>query len=145
MTKAVNLSGTGVAVLAGVGLLGAFALYAWSKGGASAGIKGAAQGLGEVVGGGAVSLVDGVFSGTVLGVGDSLGIPRTSESECEKATREGRTWDASFACPAGDFLGYVFTGKSVAGSDSDPAPTRTSDAGNSDGGWQWLPNFGWGA
>jgi hypothetical protein len=44
----------------------------------------------------------------VLDTGDLLGIPRTNETECEKALREGRKWDASFACPAGTFLGSFF-------------------------------------
>jgi hypothetical protein len=41
-------------------------------------------------------------------VGDTLGIPRTNETECARAKREGRTLDASFACPAGDFLSYLW-------------------------------------
>jgi hypothetical protein len=44
----------------------------------------------------------------VLDAGDILGIPRTNETECEKALREGRTLDASFACPAGTFIGSIF-------------------------------------
>jgi hypothetical protein len=45
----------------------------------------------------------------VLTIGDAVGVPRTNESECERAKREGRTWDASFACPAGDFLRYLWS------------------------------------
>lgn len=41
-------------------------------------------------------------------VGDAIGLPRTNETECQKALREGRTWDASFACPAGTFLKSFF-------------------------------------
>jgi hypothetical protein len=44
----------------------------------------------------------------VIGTGKIIGIPETNETECEKALREGRTWDASFACPAGTFLGSFF-------------------------------------
>lgn len=44
----------------------------------------------------------------IIGTGDVLGIPRTNETECQKALREGRTWDASFACPASDFIGSFF-------------------------------------
>ncbi|WP_373987003.1 hypothetical protein [Duganella sp. BuS-21] len=58
------------------------------------------------------SAIPGVIAdagaGAVVGVGDILGIPRTDETECEKALREGRTWDASFACPAGTFIGSIF-------------------------------------
>jgi hypothetical protein len=46
-------------------------------------------------------------AGAVVGIGQAVGIPATSESECARAMREGRTWDASFACPAADFLRYV--------------------------------------
>lgn len=53
------------------------------------------------------AVIDGA-SGVVLGVGDAVGLPRTDLTECEKAKAEGRTWDASFVCPAGDFLKYVF-------------------------------------
>lgn len=47
-------------------------------------------------------------AGAVIGTGKILGIPETNETECQKALREGRTWDASFACPAGTFLGSLF-------------------------------------
>jgi hypothetical protein len=44
----------------------------------------------------------------IQAVGEVVGIPRTNETECEKALREGRTWDASFACPAGTWLSSTF-------------------------------------
>jgi hypothetical protein len=53
---------------------------------------------------GAVRVVDGVIGGVVEGAGEMIGIPRTNETECEKAKREGRTWDASFACDAWTFI-----------------------------------------
>lgn len=53
-------------------------------------------------------VVADVGSGLVLGTGDVLGIPRTDETECQRAIREGRTWDASFACDAGTFIKSVF-------------------------------------
>lgn len=46
-------------------------------------------------------------AGVVIGIGDAFGIPRTQETACEKAKREGRTWDASFSCPAGAFIKYL--------------------------------------
>lgn len=67
-----------------------------------------AKGVGQAVGGAAVDLVDGVLSGGVIAAGDVVGVPMTNLTECERAKLEGRTWDASFACPAGDFLKYVF-------------------------------------
>ncbi|HEY0955908.1 MAG TPA: hypothetical protein VGE36_14185 [Roseateles sp.] len=67
-----------------------------------------AQGVGETLGGAAVDLANGVITGTVTGIGEVIGIPKTNMTECERAKAEGRTWDASFACPAGDFLRYVW-------------------------------------
>lgn len=57
---------------------------------------------------GTVEAAANVGAGVVIGVGDVIGIPRTDETECEKAIREGRTWDASFACPAGTFIKSLF-------------------------------------
>ena len=87
------------AYIAAAGLLVA-ALYVKARG---------AAGVGYEIGSAAVDLTDGVVSGVVYGVGDAVGVPRTNETECERAKREGRTWDASFACPAGDFLGYLWS------------------------------------
>ena len=47
-------------------------------------------------------------SGVVVGIGEAVGIPPTNQTECEKALAEGRTWDASFACPAGTFIKSFF-------------------------------------
>ncbi|MYM96236.1 hypothetical protein [Duganella vulcania] len=86
------------AVLAGA----AFFLFKKSGGGNLA--QTVAQNVGAVV----VDVADGVTSGVVYGVGDKLGVPRTDQTECEKALAEGRTWDASFACPAGTFIKSFF-------------------------------------
>jgi hypothetical protein len=66
--------------------------------------KGAAAAVGADIGAAAVDLAGGVVAGASMGIGDALGIPRTNMNECERAIAEGRTWDASFACPASDFL-----------------------------------------
>lgn len=55
----------------------------------------------------ATGVVTDAAAGVVIGAGKAVGIPETDESECAKALREGRTWDASFACPAGMFLKHV--------------------------------------
>lgn len=47
-------------------------------------------------------------AGVVLGIGDAVGLPRTDMTECQRALAEGRKWDASFACPAGTFIGSFF-------------------------------------
>ncbi len=71
-------------------------------------LRGAAK-AGAEVGRATVDFADGVITGGVVGVGEAVGVPATNETDCQKAKREGRTWDASFACPAGDFLKYVFS------------------------------------
>lgn len=94
--------GNNTALIVG-GIAAAVALYAITR-------KGAAQATGEALASTAVDTVVGAGTGVVLGVGDAVGIPRTNMTECERAKAEGRTWDASFACPAGSFLKYVFGG-----------------------------------
>lgn len=78
-------------------VLGAVALYMLKK-------KGVTN-----VAAGAVGVLGDAAAGAVIGIGDQIGIPRTDQTECEKAIAEGRTWDASFACPAGTFLKSVFS------------------------------------
>ena len=60
--------------------------------------------IGQAAGG---ALVD-AGAGAVIGIGEAIGIPQTSMTECERAIAEGRTWDASFACPAGTFIKSLF-------------------------------------
>ncbi|MBT2180486.1 hypothetical protein KKP06_21970 [Ralstonia pickettii] len=72
--------------------------------------------------GAVANVAAGAATGTVLGIGDVLGVPRTNLSACEQAKADGRTWDASFACPAGDFLGYVFSSSPS----SSPAPVASA-------------------
>lgn len=62
----------------------------------------------KAAGAAAASAIDWSYQQVGYGVGDAIGVPRTNETECEKAKREGRTLDASFACPAGDFLSYAW-------------------------------------
>ena len=71
--------------------------------------------LGAQLGGSAVDLADGIFTGVVTGIGERVGIPSTSASECDRAIAEGRYWDASFHCPAGTFIKGLFA---TAGDDS---------------------------
>lgn len=81
-------------------VLGAFALagVAWwltRKGNAAA--------AGQAVG---AAVVD-AGAGVVVGIGQAVGIPQTSASQCRADLDAGRLWDASFSCPAGDFLGAL--------------------------------------
>ncbi|MFJ1251901.1 hypothetical protein [Cupriavidus sp. CuC1] len=81
--------------------------------------KGSTTDAAAAVAAGAVGLAGDVATGTVLGIGDAIGLPRTNMTACEQAKAEGRSWDASFACPAGDFLSYMVSGTSA------DAPTIT--------------------
>ncbi|KDP85607.1 hypothetical protein CF70_012985 [Cupriavidus sp. SK-3] len=69
------------------------------------GVQGVAAGVVKALFGAAGDAASGV----VLGIGDAIGVPRTDMTACEQAIAEGRTWDASFACPAGTFLGSILS------------------------------------
>ena len=95
-------------LLAGGGVassLAFFYLYGRSKNDGGGGFF---QDIGVGAGSAVVDVVDGVVSGGAIAIGDKLGIPKTNKTECEKALAEGRTWDASFACPASTFIGSFF-------------------------------------
>lgn len=64
--------------------------------------------IGSVAGGAAVDFADGLFSETVQSAGDIVGLPRTEQTQCQADLAAGRYWDASFSCPAGDFLKGLF-------------------------------------
>lgn len=90
-----------LAVLAGAALLAV--LWWQGRGRAGAGASVAAE-VGAAAGGAVVEAA----AGAVIGVGGAIGIPATDRTACDRAIAEGRMWDASFACPAGDFLGAIF-------------------------------------
>lgn len=91
--------------VAGAAVLAAFV---YSRMGRPAGGQSWVGYMAEQTGAAVVDSVDGVLSGVAYGVGDRIGLERTNETECERAIREGRTWDASFACPAGTFIKSLF-------------------------------------
>jgi hypothetical protein len=62
-------------------------------------------------------------AGAVLGIGDAVGLPRTDADKCAEAKASGSLWEASFVCPAGDYLGHVWD--SVTGNNL-PAGPRTA-------------------
>lgn len=70
--------------------------------------KGWASDAGFAAGEGTWELVDGAIGGFGQGALGLFGVPKTNMTECEKALAEGRTWDASFACPAGTFIKSFF-------------------------------------
>jgi len=42
--------------------------------------------------------------------GEAIGIPRTNMDQCRADIAAGRNWDASFSCPAGDYVRWMTTG-----------------------------------
>lgn len=93
----------GGAAVVGVGLL---LLLAKSK---APTVGGVASGLAS----GAVEAVNGAFVGGVKSIGEVFGIPDTNASRCEQDIAAGRTWDASFSCPAGRFVGSVWNSTTI--------------------------------
>ncbi|WP_157380377.1 hypothetical protein [Burkholderia ubonensis] len=87
-----------VAVVAA--LAGAALWYVKKKVSAAGGLQGAAASAGAA----AVDAAGSVVSGTALGVGDAVGLPRTDKAKCQDALAMGNTLDASLYCPAIDFL-----------------------------------------
>lgn len=92
-------------LLAGGAILAALAFVA---------LRGA-KGSGAAIGSAAVDMVDGTIAGVVETIGEKVGIPRTDETRCQAAKRQGDTWAASFHCPAGDFLEWVYNGRPQGG------------------------------
>lgn len=97
---------TGVMIAGAVALAVVAAAWIYSRGG----VKNAAVSFGSAVGSGAVGAADGFVGGTVQGIGEVFGVPRTDTPEaankCAAAKAGGDTWAASQHCPAGDFLGW---------------------------------------
>lgn len=62
---------------------------------------------------GAVDAANGAIVGGVKGIGAVFGVPDTSLSRCEADIAAGRTWDASFSCPASRFVGSVFNSTNI--------------------------------
>lgn len=101
--------------------------YAWAVAAAAVALwwltrQGQAQAAGAAVG---AAVVNG-GAGLVLGAGDAVGIPRTNPDRCAAALAAGDMWAASFACPAGDFIGAVFGGS---------PPSKPAYTGGASGGW----------
>jgi hypothetical protein len=59
-------------------------------------------------------------AGTVVSIGEAIGVPRTDRDACSLALAEGRTWDASFACPAGRWLSEGVFGSTPANGSTSP-------------------------
>lgn len=80
-----------LAIVAGLGVAALLALYLAKKG-----VAGAVAGAVTAAGDAAV--------GTVYGIGDFIGVPRTDPDRCAQARASGDLWSQSLYCPAGTFL-----------------------------------------
>ncbi len=58
------------------------------------------QGVAKSLATGAVTVAEDVAVGTVVGIGNAMGIPETSAQKCQTALANRNWWDASFYCPA---------------------------------------------
>lgn len=67
---------------------------------------------------GATRVAGEVAGGVVKGVGEIVGIPDTDQTQCQRYLAAGNYWDASFSCPAKDFIGGVFGSTAVSTSES---------------------------
>ncbi|MQY50827.1 hypothetical protein [Rhodocyclus gracilis] len=83
---------------AAMGLLALYLITRWQA--ASINTGDIASGIGK----GAIDAAAGAVTGTVIGIGEVVGIPQTNKTQCELDLAAGRLWDASFSCPAGTFL-----------------------------------------
>lgn len=77
-------------ILAGVG-----AVWLWRRG---------LGGVAEDVTSGAVAAAGGAAVGVVKGTSEVVGIPNTDPVLCKQALAAGDYWNASFYCPAKEFL-----------------------------------------
>lgn len=125
-----NLDASGVLVIAGLAALGVAAAWVWSRGGLANAGQALASGAADLAG------------GAVVGLGRAVGVPATDATECDRALAEGRTWAASFACPAGRFLGSLARPETVDQGilDANDARARAgTGAGTSSTTWDYRP------
>ena len=67
-----------------------------------------AGGMAKDISSGAVNAAGGVVAGTAQGLGDIIGLPATSKTQCEQDLAAGNKWAASASCPAGAFIKGIF-------------------------------------
>jgi hypothetical protein len=156
----VELPARGVTVDAGTvkavaiaGAVGMVAFVAWRAAGAAGrGLSAAGQAVADTARA-AGQVADTAVSAPVFAVGDAFGIPRTNMTECERHKAAGDAWEASFACPAGDFLTWLASPdsapKEAPRASSQPAqqidrrrPDGDTFEGGSGAGYDWI-GAGW--
>lgn len=102
-----------LAIAAGLGVAALLALYIAKKG-----VAGAVAGAVGAAGDAAV--------GTVYGIGDFLGIPRTDAERCATAKATGDLWAQSLYCPVTTFVDSAVSTPVLAAGDALGIP-RTSE------------------
>lgn len=65
--------------------------------------------------GAVIDAADGILTGTVVTIGEKLGVPETSVRTCEAAMQNGQKMAASQYCPAGRFIRWIFAGMPATG------------------------------
>ena len=113
--------------IAGLVLVGFGAVWLWRRG---------VAGVAEDVSSGAVALAGGAVTGVVKGAAGAAGVPDTDAAKCKRAIANGDYWDASFYCPAAEFL--AAGGSAFASWFSPPERTVSSSAGVD---WNKTVNF----
>jgi len=57
-----------------------------------------------------VNAAGGAATGVITSIGEKVGVPQTNMSKCQQDLIAGDSWNASFDCPAADYLRYVMSG-----------------------------------
>jgi hypothetical protein len=102
------------AILIGGAVIGGAMLYTLAK-------RRPGESLASTAGREIVGAAGNAASGAVIGVGSFVGIPATNLTQCQKDIAAGRTWDASFSCPATTFIGSIFSGATINAADVNDA------------------------
>lgn len=74
---------------------------------------------------GTVRVAGEAATGVVKGAAEMVGIPDTNMTQCQRDLAAGNLWDASFSCPASDYLAGVFGSTSVQESEKQDAAATT--------------------
>lgn len=98
MSKAFDFVGKNPEVAAVVLVVGGLGLWLFFRG-----FKGVAADT--------VKAIGNTGAGVVIGAGQVVGIPETSNTQCEIDIANGDYWKASASCPAPRFIQYTITGK----------------------------------
>lgn len=82
-----------------------------------------------------ISAAGGVITGTVTAIGQQVGVPETNMTKCQMDLMKGDKWNASFDCPALDYLRYLANG-------TIPGQTNLQGLGGTTPNWTTLALLG---